>query len=97
MPYDDPDISDPLSLNAVVFEATPETALEAAYTYAEEFSRGGQSREAILLLFQIPHYQGPYEAYKILGLEKIKEVVDECCGVIDACRIALRNSNANHV
>lgn len=94
MPYDDPAETDPLSLNGIAFEATPETATDAAYNYAEEFARIGQSKEAILLMFQMQHYQGPYEALKILGLETITEIVNECCGAMEACRAALRSDNA---
>lgn len=92
MPYDDPDPGDPMVLNGVAFETTPEVALEAAYTYAEEFARLGHEKEAILLVFRSPGYNGPNSTLGVLGLEKITEIINECCAAFESCRASLRRS-----
>lgn len=90
MPYADPEPDDPMSLNGVAFETTPEVAIEAAYTYAEEFARAGHEPAHILLVFRSPQFQGPYSAFQVLGTERIAEIVEECSLAMAACRTAAR-------
>ncbi|MBI2425956.1 MAG: hypothetical protein HYV27_24240 [Candidatus Hydrogenedentes bacterium] len=91
MPYNDPEPEDPMALNGVAFEATPDAALEAAYTFAEELARLGQPENSILYLFQSPQYQGPYSAFQALGIDTVTQVIKECCTAIASCRAALRD------
>lgn len=93
MPYNDPDPDDPMSLNGVAFETTPALALDAAYTFAEEFARIGKGREEIVAMFQAPHFQGPYSAFQLLGLPAIQEIVHQCCTVMEECRTARHNQD----
>ena len=79
-----------MSLTGIAFETTYEVALEAAYTYAEEFARAGHGRAHVLQVFRAPNYRGPYSAFQVLGLEKITEIIDECDSAMAACRNASR-------
>ncbi len=90
MPYYDPEAGDPMVLNGVAFDTTPATALEAAYVFAEELARLGQTEQSILYLFQSPDYQGPYSAFQVLGAARVTLVVRECCEALSSCRAALR-------
>jgi hypothetical protein len=90
MPYADPESDDPMSLNGIAFETTPEVAIEAAYTYAEEFARAGHEPAHILLVFRSPQFQGPYSAFQVLGAERTAEIVEECSLAMAACRTAAR-------
>ncbi|GMW03178.1 MAG: hypothetical protein AMXMBFR84_43130 [Candidatus Hydrogenedentota bacterium] len=90
MPYNHPESGDPLVLNGVAFETSPETALEAAYVFAEELARLGHSEQAILCLFKSPEYQGPYSAFQVLGADTVSRAVRECCETMSACRAVIR-------
>lgn len=91
MPFDEAEADDPMSLNGVAFEATPEVAIDAAYAYAEEFARADYTAAHILQVFQSPHYRGPYSAFQILGFQKISEIIGECNAAMAACRAASRS------
>ena len=81
MPYDDPDPSDPMTLNGVAIETDAETAEETlramAVCFAEEFVRMGYEPERILFLFESPIYHGPHSAYQALGAEAIQRIIDQ--------------------
>lgn len=50
---------------------------EMARTFIEEFLRMGWSEQMIIGLFQLPFYQGPHAAYRILGEKKISTLLRE--------------------
>ncbi len=81
MPYDEPDFSDPQELVGVVLPGTAEAMEAMAYVFAEEFARMGQDGEAILSLFRNPFYSGAHQAYRALGDDVVRVIVDECVGV----------------
>jgi hypothetical protein len=78
MPYNDPDPQDPTMLVGVMLPAEAETMREMAYVFAEEFARLGYDRTRILWLFKQPFYSGTYGAYRALGEEPIRAIIDEC-------------------
>lgn len=78
MPYNDPDPTDPNILVGVVLPANPEAERDMAYVFAEEFARMGYDRERLLALFKTPFYAGAYGAYRALGEEAIRSIIDEC-------------------
>ena len=79
MPYNDPDPTDPMTLNGVVIETDAATADETtramAACFAEEFVRMGYEPERILFLFESPVYHGAHMAYQALGAEVITETI----------------------
>ena len=81
MPYDDPDVDDPQMLVGVELPADPESRLEMAYTFAEEFARLGHDGPAILRLFQSPFYAGANAVWRALGHEAVVAIVDDCLRV----------------
>ncbi|MEW6296274.1 MAG: hypothetical protein AB1671_00835 [Thermodesulfobacteriota bacterium] len=78
MPYDDPDPNDPTVLVGVMTPAEADTVTDMAYVFAEEFARLGYDRTRILWLFKHPFYSGAYGAYRALGEETIRAIIDEC-------------------
>ena len=94
MPYNDPESDDPMVLNGVAFVSSPATALEAAYVFAEELARLGQSEQSILDLFRSPEFRGPHSAWLLLGADRVTQVVRECCETMTSCRAALRAHRA---
>ena len=81
MPYHDPDPTDPSVLIGVEAPATPESDLEMAYVFAEEFARLGFSEERLLALFQDPFYAGANRALGTLGEERIRTVIAETLSI----------------
>ena len=81
MPYDDPDPTDPQMLVGVVLPSNEEAAREMAYVFAEEFARMGFDAHGVLSLFRDPFYAGAHEAYRSLGEESIRTIVEECVTV----------------
>jgi hypothetical protein len=81
MPYDDPDPTDPQMLVGVVLPSDQAATREMAYVFAEEFARMGFDTQGLLSLFQDPFYAGAHEAYRILGEESIRTIVEECIAV----------------
>lgn len=81
MPYDDPDASDPMLLVGVALPAEEDSAEEMAYVFAEEFARLGFSEERLLTLFREPFYAGAHRAFKFLGEERIRAIVQEAVGM----------------
>ncbi len=81
MPYNDPDPTDPSVLVGVVLPADAETTREMAYVFAEEFARMGYDSKRLLGLFKNPFYAGAHEAYRALGEEAIRHIIEECINV----------------
>jgi hypothetical protein len=78
MPYDDPDPTDPLTLHGVAFETEDDEAmLDMVRCFIEEFARLGFTGDRILQVFKTKGYVGPHGAYRLLGEEAIRELVDE--------------------
>ncbi len=81
MPYDEPDVTDPMMGVGVVLPGGEEATRDMAYVFAEEFARLGHSEEKILRLFQTPFYRAAHGAYSALGEAVILRIVRECVGV----------------
>ena len=81
MPYNDPDPKDPNMLVGVVLPGDREAINEMAYVFAEEFARQGYDKTQLLWLFKNPFYAGAHGAYKALGEEAIRTIIDECLAV----------------
>ncbi len=81
MPYKDPDPKDPNMLVGVVLPGDREAMIEMAYVFAEEFARQGYDKTQLLWLFKNPFYAGAHGAYKALGEEKLRAIIDECLAV----------------
>ncbi len=94
MPYNDPESDDPMVLHGVAFVSSPAGALEAAYVFAEELARLGQSEQSILDLFRSTEFRGPHSAWLVLGADRVAQVVRECCETMTSCRAALRAHHA---
>lgn len=78
MPYKDPDPTDPSMLVGVVLPAEAETVTDMAYVFAEEFARLGYDRTRLLWLFKNPAYAGAHGAYRALGEDAVRKIIDEC-------------------
>ena len=81
MPYNEPDPSDPSILVGVTLPADEEATRDMAYVFAEEFARMGFNEAKILSLFKNPFYAGAHQAYRALGEEAVRSIVEECLGV----------------
>lgn len=81
MPYDDPDASDPMTLHGVGIETHDDEAMrDMALCFIEEYDRLGFDAARILRLFANPGYAGPHLALNTLGVEVIRELVEEVSG-----------------
>ena len=92
MPYNDPDPTDPQELIGVMLPGGPEELREMAYTFAEEFARMGHAGPQILRMFQNPFYAGAHAAYRALGHDAVRRVIDECLGVWGRVRLVDRDA-----
>ncbi len=78
MPYDDPDATDPMTLHGVVVETTSDAAMrDMAECFVEEYIRSGFSAERILKMFQTQGYAGAFLAYRTLGEDAVRNIIDE--------------------
>jgi hypothetical protein len=75
MPFDEADETDPLELVGVELPADEAAMIEQATVFAEEFARMGFSEEKLMQLFKNPFYAGAHGAYRALGEEKVRELV----------------------
>jgi len=76
MPYDDPDATDPMTLQGMVLETEDEEATrEMAECFIEEYSRSGFEPGRVMSMFQSPEYVGPHLAYRTLGERVIRELI----------------------
>ena len=90
MPYDEADPQDPLELVAVTLPADADSQREMAYVFAEEFARLGHDAGYILSLFRNPFYAGANGAYRALGDEATRAIIDECLAVWGRVRLVDR-------
>ena len=67
MPYDDPEVDDPLELVGVELPGDETVTREMAAAFADEFARLGFTRPQILALFRRPDYTGAHQAWTLLG------------------------------
>ena len=93
MPYNDPDPTDPNVLVGVVLPADAEAQREMAYVFAEEFARMGYNGKQLLALFKTPFYAGAYGAYRALGEEAIRTIIDECLNAWGRARIVIKDED----
>lgn len=69
---------DPMELVGVVLSAPGGKYAEAmAETFIEEYLRMGWPEEMILGLFKVPFYHGPHLAYKAMGENRVKRMIEE--------------------
>ncbi len=92
MPFKDPDPKDPNMLVGVVLPGDREAINEMAYVFAEEFARQGYDKTQLLWLFKNPFYAGAHGAYKALGDEAIRTIIDECLAVWGRIRFSIADS-----
>jgi hypothetical protein len=76
MPYEDPDATDPMLLNAVGIETAEDRTREMAACFIEEFLRMGFDADRMLHLFRTKGYAGPHLAYRKLGEPAIQAMID---------------------
>jgi hypothetical protein len=78
VPYDDPDPTDPMTLNGVCVETDdPRSAREMAECFVDELMRLGFGRERIVQVFSSGEFAGPRLAWRQLGEAAVREVIDE--------------------
>ena len=78
MPYDDPDTTDPMTLNGVMFDTDSDRAVRGmAECFIEEYFRLGYDREGLLKIFRTRGYDGPHLAFQTLGEATIAAMIDE--------------------
>ncbi len=76
MPYDDPDPTDPMTLHGVFVETSDDAAMvEMAECFIDEYARLGFDANRILHMFNTRGYAGPFMATKVLGKERIRDLV----------------------
>lgn len=76
MPYDDPDVTDPMTLHGVALPADDDSSMrEMAACFIEEYARLGFDEEQILHLFSVQGYAGPALARRMLGEAAIQSLV----------------------
>ena len=92
MPYVEADPTDPTELVGVTMPAGPETLLDMAYAFAEEFARMGHDSDYILGLFRRPFYAGAYEAYRGLGPDSVEKIIEECVNAFGRVRFTVRDA-----
>ena len=69
---------DPFELVEAAAPGSDPSYVEAmARTFIDEDLRMGWPDSMILGLFAVPHYRGPYTAYRVLGPEKIHRLLEE--------------------
>ena len=77
MPYDDPDATDPMTLNGVMVDTDSDQAMRGmAECFIEEYFRLGYDREGLMKLFRTRGYAGPHLAHETLGEETIAAMID---------------------
>jgi hypothetical protein len=82
MPKLEPDPQDPLVLVGVSLPARDASAIRHMATcFAEEYLRMGFDPEKVMDIFQDPFYAGAHEAYKALGPDDIRSVVEEAAKI----------------
>jgi hypothetical protein len=94
MPFKDPDPTDPNMLVGVLLPADTEATREMAYVFAEEFARMGYTREQLLWLFKNPFYGGAHGAYRTLGEEQTRSIIDECLEAWGSIRVNVQDVQA---
>lgn len=76
MPYDDPDLTDPMTLHGVAVPAADDSSIwEMAACFIEEYARLGFDEEQILHMFRVQGYAGPALARRVLGDKAIELLV----------------------
>jgi hypothetical protein len=76
MPYQDPDPTDPMTLHGVEIETESDEAMvDMAACFIEEYARLGFDSDRILRMFHTQGYAGPAMALRVLGEERIRELV----------------------
>lgn len=73
---------DPLELIGMTYPVSPQldSDREMARTFAEEFALMGWPRDRVRLLFETPHYAGPYAIRRRRGEHFVTEVLTRVFG-----------------
>lgn len=78
MPLEDPCETDPMTLQGVMYDVDgPEALQEMAECFIEEYLRSGFEPERILALFSCGEFSGPTLAWRTLGEQAIRGIIDE--------------------
>jgi hypothetical protein len=92
MPYHEPDPTDPSMLVGVGMECTEEQLREMAGSFASEMAQSGHDPTAIVGLFEDPFYAGPNLAWRTLGGDEVRRIVDESVEFWNHCRVVVKDS-----
>ncbi len=74
-------------LVGVVLPSGVEAMRDMAYVFAEEFGRMGFDAKGLLDIFRNPFYVGAHQAYRALGENAVRDIVEECIAVWGSQRI----------
>lgn len=78
MPHGEPDATDPMTLTGVeVVVDDGGAVVEMAACFIEEYFRMGLGSEAVLELFTSGEFTGPTMAFRQLGRERIRQMIEE--------------------
>lgn len=80
--------SDPLEMVGVQIPIQGDKHIvEMAETFIEEYLRMSWPEDMILGLFKLPFYRGPYFAYRVLGEERVRNMISEAKARISSRRV----------
>jgi hypothetical protein len=83
MPHREPDPEDPLALRAVGCpDPEGESTRRMAECLAEEFLRLGFPPGRVLSLFESPRYALPHRAWRALGAEETRRIVERTAALL---------------
>jgi hypothetical protein len=91
MPYGDPDPNDPNVLVGVELPADRQSIEEMARAFAEEFAALGHSEAELLRIFCSSYFGGAHLAYRTLGEEAIRSIIQESVSVFGRVRVRVRD------
>jgi hypothetical protein len=86
MPYHEPDPTDPTLRVGVGMECSEDEMREMAGCFAGELAQIGHDAPRILALFRDPFYAGPHLAWRILGEDEVRRIIDESVDFWSHCR-----------
>ncbi len=92
MPYRDPDPADPHELVGVSIPGDLDSTRQMAATFADEFAALGFTGERLLEMFRRPRYAGAHRAYRMLGEEEVRRIIDESLELWGRVRFVVRDS-----
>jgi len=92
MPYREPDPSDPSMLVGVAVSGSEEELREMAAAFAGELAQIGHDAPAILRLFRDPCHAGAHLAWRVLGAEEVRRIVEEAVEFFSHCHVVVQDT-----